>query len=288
MNAGGVKIKTLRCGWESRLLLSGGESGERLARPRTSPAAMSLEAGAAPPDWVTAWSRKASSWEGAMSVQFGRLARWSAQRPRQVQWGVTVIMLISYAGYCGNNFEDRPEELWTLQDSELLQALHYMRTIPTWSDSVSRSLILVFESESTDGRNVLTSSFMDSASALHRHLLSTVADDGTSFYDLCTRLPDALGSTNGTMASAPCFVYSFLEFWPPSIPCMDTPAEMLTSQTVRALASRLHTHCANGAAQPAPAPDLTRATLRLRAACVCVLCRRGWGRPFRFSRAATR
>ena len=63
-----------------------------------------------------------------MSVQFGKLARWSAGRPRQVQWGVTVIMLISCVGYLGFQFEDRPEELWTLQDSELLQALlHTLR-----------------------------------------------------------------------------------------------------------------------------------------------------------------
>lgn len=178
--------------------------------------------------WAAKWSQRASGWEGAMSVQFSRLARWSAQRPRQVQWAVTTIMLISCIGYTGFHFEDRPEELWTLQDSELLQALHYMRTIPSWSDSQSRSLILVFESDSTDGQgNVLTSTFMDSAAALHKHLLSTTADDGTSFYDLCTPLPDTLGSVNGTMTSAPCFVYSFLEFWPPSIPCMDTPAEML-------------------------------------------------------------
>lgn len=155
----------------------------------------------------------------------------------QVQWGITAIMLVSCIGYLGFHFEDRPEELWTLQDSELLEALHYMREIPSWSDSESRALILVFESDSTDGQdNVLTSSFMDSAVALHQHLLSTAADDGTTFYDLCTPLPEALASTNGTMTSAPCFVYSFLEFWPPSIPCMDTPSEILTSQTVRAFA----------------------------------------------------
>lgn len=192
---------------------------------------------APPPEWVTNWSQWATKWEGKCSIQFARLARWSAQRPRQVQWGVTVIMLISCIGYVGFEFEDRPEELWTLQDSELLEGLHYMRGIPQWSDSEARALILVFESDEGDGDgNVLTSSFMDSAAELHDHLLHTTADDGTSYYDLCNKLPDSLGSVaNGTMASAPCFVYSYLEFWPPKIPCMDTPEELLTSQTVRAI-----------------------------------------------------
>ena len=204
----------------------------------------------APPqaEWVTKWSAWATSLEARFAAKSAKLARWSAQRPRQVQWGVTVIMLISCVGYVGFHFEDRPEELWTLQDSELLGDLHYMRGIPQWSDSEARALILVFESVEEDGGgNVLKSSFMDSAAQLHKHLLDTVADDewGTSFYDLCNKLPSSLSATNGTMASAPCFVYSYLEFWPPTIPCMDTPEELLTSQTVRFHASTFTRRAAN-------------------------------------------
>ena len=69
-----------------------------------------------------------------MSEQFSRLARWSAQRPRQVQWGITALMFVTCVGFLGFHFEDRPEELWALEGSELVEALHYMRTIPSWDD----------------------------------------------------------------------------------------------------------------------------------------------------------
>ena len=168
-----------------------------------------------------------------MSEQFSRLARWSAQRPRQVQWGITALMFVTCVGFLGFHFEDRPEELWALEGSELVEALHYMRTIPSWDDGETRALIVIFESDATDGAgNVLTSSFMDAAAEMHEQLMGTRGADGTtSYYDVCKRLPDTLGQANGVMASAPCFVYSYLEFWPPRVPCMDVPEGLLTSQT---------------------------------------------------------
>eukprot|EP01052_Picozoa_sp_SAG31_P003246 SAG31_NODE_123_length_23712_cov_41.426291_16_plen_189_part_00 len=72
-----------------------------------------------------------------------------------------------------------------------------------------------------------------------RELLGTVATDAdaglgstadfdpVSFPDVCLRLPAALTDQGSMLASSPCFVYSFLEFWPPKFPCMDVPAEIL-------------------------------------------------------------
>jgi hypothetical protein len=99
-----------------------------------------------------------------------------------------------------------------------------MEQFPQWDGDKMRQLVMVFES--TDRSNVLTAERLDTMSAFHRTLLTTVSEDeeyGASYYDVCFKLPEIMGSQNGTLASAPCFVYSYLEFWPPQCAPARTP-----------------------------------------------------------------
>lgn len=87
--------------------------------------------------------------------------------------------------------------------------------------------------------NVLNKEMFDTMNKTARELLATIATDADSgfgstatfgavgFPDVCFKLPAALGDQGSLLASSPCFVYSFLEFWPPKFPCMDVPPQML-------------------------------------------------------------
>jgi predicted RND superfamily exporter protein len=201
--------------------------------------------------WVSRWTTVAVRWEGEMSCQFARLARYSAERPRQMQYTVTLIMLVSCLGYIpwtsssgshyGFFFEARPEELWSLEHSELVAGLHWYReNVPMWNQAQTRSMLLTFDSLSSDGEgNVLTDDFLDSAAQMRDMLLHVKTDNGVSYSDVCSQLPPAVGQAAGAMASAPCFVYSYLEFWPPNldyltqvarVPCKDIPKDLLVGQ----------------------------------------------------------
>lgn len=192
-----------------------------------------------------------------MSVQFARLARFSAERPRQMQWFVTALMMLSCIGYIpwqsasgahyGFHFEARPEELWALEESALVAGLHWYREfVPQWSEEKTRTMVLTLESKSTNGDgNMLVSGRMDSASQLHRELLRVRTKSGVGYEDVCAQLPAAIGAAGGVMASSPCFVYSLLEFWPPNtelmaasarLPCADVP-DTVIQQSMASMAS---------------------------------------------------
>eukprot|EP01052_Picozoa_sp_SAG31_P003247 SAG31_NODE_123_length_23712_cov_41.426291_17_plen_67_part_00 len=60
--------------------------------------------------------------------------------------GISVLMCIVALGFLNTSFEMRPEELWALQDSELLDHMHYMSQFPQWNGIQLRQLVVVFES----------------------------------------------------------------------------------------------------------------------------------------------
>jgi hypothetical protein len=91
------------------------------------PAGAAGDASAGDPSLTQRWVRQMVAVEGGMSEQLARIACASAARPRLVQWGLTLLMCLSCVGFLNVRFEMRPEELWALQDSELLDNYHCPR-----------------------------------------------------------------------------------------------------------------------------------------------------------------
>lgn len=80
-----------------------------------------------------------------MSELLADIASWCSDRPRTTMNGLSVLMCIVALGFLNVKFEMRPEELWALQDSDLLDNMHFMSQYPQWDGSKLRQLVMVFE-----------------------------------------------------------------------------------------------------------------------------------------------
>ena len=162
------------------------------------------------------WLNWLIGFEAWMTDSFGELGFFVATNARKVQLATFVFTCVSMLGYLNATVETRPEKLWVLSGGRSLTELDYVTE--QWG-APPRTMLIYFESATGGGEtDVLNSEFMDVAANLHRELETIRTSSNTSYQDLCFLMPPEFRGDQLNLsvapASAPCFVYSPLEFWP--------------------------------------------------------------------------